>query len=250
MPITPPLSWRPLAAGVAGAPRHGVVGGLSAWSAVTLERLLTDRRAASQVPDAGEGTVGGDSFAPAVTVADVRDCVAYDVPFAEWGLDGDQVVALLESLEPDDFVAGVLRRLDTTLLTDAQRARVLGLWERHSRWTSAQQHDAVLAVAGPSRGRGPVADLEQTASEIEIGFALGVTDNFASEQISTARTLQRVLTRTAGALRNGDISAAHVRTLVTETRDVDAETARAIEDVALRPAHRTKTLGSVHERRP
>ncbi len=176
-------------------------------------------------------------------MADLRDCWTYDVPFAEWGIASNDVLDLLEPLEPDEFVAGVLRRLESPMLDDSHRARALRLWERHSRWTTAQLHESVLALAGPSRGRGPVADLDQTASEIEIGFALGVTDTFAAGQISSARTLHRVLTRTAAALRHGEISAAHVRALVTETADVDADTARAVEEVALRPAHRTKVLG-------
>jgi hypothetical protein len=202
------------------------------------EQLPADASAVAVMP---VGERAGDAAGEAFSLDDPLFWGGIREAAEAWSMAA--VLDTLEAMPPDDEVARMLRQVDPTDLSYREQVRVLRLWERHVRWSTAQQQTWVLAIAGPVAGTGPVAQLDEVAVEIEVGGVLALTDRAAAERIRVARALHRRFAATASALARGDLTVEHALVLARETRHLDDDAAALVERVALRPAHRRKTVG-------
>jgi hypothetical protein len=184
---------------------------------------------------------GSDDASASLTVAEL---LQWCVDTADWPFSAAQALSACEAQPADIDVMRVVERLDPATLTYAEQVRVLRLVERHARWTAALQQRWLVLVAGPFAGKGDIGQLDEVAAELDVAGVLGVYDSAAKQRIEVARQLHRRFPATLTALDGGALTGWHAQTLVEQTKHLDDATAALVEQVALRPANRRKTVGA------
>ena len=144
---------------------------------------------------------------------------------------------LQSQLQPvDDHTLSWLNATPVDLLSVEGRSVKLRQLEVFSRYVDAQRAELVAVIAGPVPVS-PQARLDDYAAH-EVAVASLCSVYAADRQVWLARDLASRLTRTAQALRLGEISMAQASALSQATIQLDDGVAQAVEDRMLRFSHR------------
>ena len=145
------------------------------------------------------------------------------------------------ALAPGPLQIGLLAVVDPESLDHAGRVELLQAWERASRWVTARQLDAVVAVAGPA-----ATNRDDFARE-DVRAALRETGGSWRQDVDLARSLRGRLAPAASALEAGTLSYPQARALEQETEPLDDAAARAVCDRVLADG-RTRTPADFRRR--
>ena len=145
----------------------------------------------------------------------------------------------LESLEPDGEVASALARMKPHSLTANERVRALRLSEAHACWAAAQQHRWLSSVVGERVERPAQLDDDERFKSMEVATILRITEGMAQRRIASARALDKRFPGAVPAMTAGAMTGWHAAVLVEETRQLDDESARRLEQAALKKASST-----------
>jgi hypothetical protein len=169
-----------------------------------------------------------------------RGGVALDSPVR----DADAAGARLDrvaALAPGPLQIGLLAAVDPEPLDHAGRVELLQAWERASRWVTARQLEAVVAVAGPT-----ATNRDDFARE-DVRAALRETGGSWRQDVDLARSLRDRLAPAGAALEAGTLSYPQARALQQETEPLDDAAARAVCDRVLADG-RTRTPADFRRR--
>ena len=191
------------------------------------DKVGSGARVPSGPPDAAGATPDG---VPAELAASVAAADAA-------GARLDRVAALA----PGPLQVGLLAMIDPATLDHAGRVDLLQAWERASRWITARQLDAVVAVAGPK-----ATNRDDFARE-DVRAALRQVGGSWRQDVDLARALHGPLARAGQALAAGTLSYPQARALQQETEPLDPATTRAVCDQLLADA-RTRTPADFRRR--
>ena len=126
------------------------------------------------------------------------------------------------ALAPGPLQIGLLATIDPEALDHAGRVELLQAWERASRWVTARQLGAVVAVAGP------VATNRDDFAREDVRAALRQVGGSWRQDVDLARALAGPLTAAGAALAAGTLSYPQARALAQETEPLDPAAARAV----------------------
>jgi hypothetical protein len=149
----------------------------------------------------------------------------------------DRVVAL----PPGPLQVGLLAAIDPDALDHAGRVELLQAWERASRWITARQLAAVVAVAGA------VQTSKDDFAREDVRAALRDVGGSWRQDVDLARALHGPLARAEAALSEGSLSYPQARALQQETEPLDDDAARAVCKQVLGDA-RTRTPADFRRR--
>jgi hypothetical protein len=175
----------------------------------------------------------GRDLGPAVGSAGVAAADAADAAGAR--LDRVTVLA------PGPLQIGLLAVVDPDSLDHAGRVELLQAWERASRWVTARQLEAVVAVAGPT-----ATNRDDFARE-DVRVALREAGGSWRQDVDLARSLRGRLATAGAALAAGSMSYPQARALEQETEPLDDAAARAVCDRVLADG-RTRTPADFRRR--
>ncbi len=139
------------------------------------------------------------------------------------GAPGPELVALLTEVE-----AGPVASDDAVTVAQA--------WERVSRWVAARSSAAIARVVAQEEASRPGTSSEIDPASEEIRTALNLTVGQADRRTDLARQLSTRLPLTAAALEGGEVSLAHVMSLVDLLGGRSDDIAAAVEERVLRRA--------------
>jgi hypothetical protein len=145
------------------------------------------------------------------------------------------------ALAPGPLQIGLLAVTDPESLDHAGRVELLQAWERASRWVTARQLEAVVAVAGPT-----ATNRDDFARE-DVRAALRETGGSWRQDVDLARSLRGRLAPAGAALQAGTLSYPQARALEQETEPLDDAAARAVCDRVLADG-RTRTPADFRRR--
>ncbi|HTE73042.1 MAG TPA: DUF222 domain-containing protein, partial [Actinomycetes bacterium] len=145
------------------------------------------------------------------------------------------------ALAPGPLQIGLLAAIDPDSLDHAGRVELLQAWERASRWVTARQLDAVVAVAGPT-----ATNRDDFARE-DVRAALREAGGSWRQDVDLARSLHGRLAMAGAALAAGSLSYPQARALEQETEPLDDEAAREVCDRVLADG-RTRTPADFRRR--
>ena len=147
----------------------------------------------------------------------------------------------MAALAPGPLQIGLLAAIDPDALDHAGRVELLQAWERASRWVTARQLEAVVAVAGPT-----ATNRDDFARE-DVRAALRETGGSWRQDVDLARSLRGRLAPAGAALAAGTLSYPQARALEQETEPLDDAAARAVCDRVLADG-RTRTPADFRRR--
>ncbi len=130
---------------------------------------------------------------------------------------------LLDKLEverPGVRMLSVLDHLREEILSDADRERVLGVWDRLLAWTQLRRAEAVAGAASPQHAVAGPFGTDDFGPEI-IALITGQTLNSAGTDLHTARTVLSNLPGVRSALERGGISWLMARAVVDATAGLE-----------------------------
>ena len=145
------------------------------------------------------------------------------------------------ALAPGPLQIGLLTAIDPDSLDHAGRVELLQAWERASRWVTARQLEAVVAVAGPT-----ATNRDDFARE-DVRAALREAGGSWRQDVDLARSLRGRLATAGAALAAGTLSYPQARALEQETEPLDDAAARAVCDRVLADG-RTRTPADFRRR--
>ena len=119
------------------------------------------------------------------------------------------------ALAPGPLQIGLLAAVDPEALDHAGRVELLQAWERASRWVTARQLGAVVAVAGP------VATNRDDFAREDVRAALRQVGGSWRQDVDLARALAGPLATAGAALAAGTLSYPQARALAQETEPLD-----------------------------
>jgi hypothetical protein len=148
----------------------------------------------------------------------------YDVPAQLAVLLGATPGELLDHLEverPGAWMLSVLDHLREEELSDADRERVLGCWDRFSAWTALRRAEAMVdATTEHEQVSGPFG-VDDFGQEV-VALVTGLSLNSAANELTTARTVVRELPGVRSALERGAISWLMARAVADATAALPA----------------------------
>ena len=181
--------------------------------------------ASAEPPAPGRGLGAAVGSAGAVAAADAA------------GARLDRVAALA----PGPLQIGLLSAIDADALDHAGRVELLQAWERASRWVTARQLEAVVAVAGPT-----ATNRDDFARE-DVRAALREAGGSWRQDVDLARSLRGRLAKAGAALAAGSLSYPQARALEQETEPLDDAAAREVCDRVIADG-RTRTPADFRRR--
>lgn len=182
-----------------------------------IERMfetVADAEAAGKPPGAGSVALAG---LPLVTRADGT-------------LDLAATARALADAQPGPGSVAALTVLGPATMSPLDRVNLLTAYEKAAAWLAAGQTRVLAAL-----GREPVSGDEDWTRE-EVSAALGLSASAAQDRLDVARALEHRLPATWAALAEGRINYLHAKVIAEETRALDDEPARRVEDRVLRRA--------------
>jgi hypothetical protein len=122
----------------------------------------------------------------------------------------------LEGERPGVWMLSVLDHLREEVLSDQERERVLGCWDRFSGWVALRRAEAMVdAATGQEQVAGPFG-VDDFGQEV-VALVTGQSLHGAANELVTARTVVRDLPGCVSALERGEITWAMARAVVDAT---------------------------------